>query len=154
MKKTNAMRILDEKKLSYKSHEYESKGFMSGVEVADKLGFDHETVFKTLVTKGEKEYYVFILPSEEELSVKKAAKLVGEKNISMINPNDLKKVTGYIKGGCSPIGMTKSYRTFIDSSSLNFDTILVSAGSLGCQIEIAPKDLIDEFGFKVEDITR
>lgn len=151
-KKTNAMRILEEKNINYTAHEYESKGFMSGTEVAGKVGFANERVFKTLVTQGEKEYYVFILPSDAELSLKKAAKLAGEKNIHMINPNDLKKVTGYIKGGCSPVGMRKEYKTFIHDSALNQETILVSGGALGCQVEIEPKTLIENFDIQTEDI--
>lgn len=152
--KTNAMRLLEEKKIDYVAYEYESKGFLSGTEVAHKLGFDTKKVFKTLVTQGEKVFYVFIIPSDEELALKKCAKLTGEKNVHMIHQADIQKVTGYIKGGCCPIGMKKQYKTFLDESAKNHSTIVLSAGRLGCQIELNPFDLSDCFGIEFQDLTQ
>ena len=150
--KTNAMRLLDEKKIDYVAYEYESKAFLSGMEVAQKLGFDTKKVFKTLVTQGAKMFYVFVIPSDEELALKKCAGLTGEKAIQMIDQADIQKVTGYIKGGCCPIGMKKQYRTFLDESAKQQSSIVVSAGRLGCQIELNPFDLSDSFEIEFQDL--
>ncbi|MDD6881300.1 MAG: Cys-tRNA(Pro) deacylase [Firmicutes bacterium] len=140
--KTNVMRILDQKKIKYNSHYYGDTDAISGVEVAGVLGQNISKVFKTLVTVGKtKKYYVFVIPVAEELDLKKAAKAVGEKSIEMIKSRELLPLTGYIHGGCSPIGMKKFFRTTIDESVLNCDTFCVSAGKIGYQIEISLDDL-------------
>ena len=143
MEKTNAMRALDKNKIAYNSYSYDAKdGKVDGVSVANKIGKEVGAVFKTLVNQGaSKEFYIFVVPVAEELDLKKAAKVVGEKRIEMINPKDLLKTTGYIKGGCSPIGMKKLYKTVIDESALAYENIIVSAGKIGSQIEINPNDL-------------
>ncbi len=144
--KTNAMRILDKDNIEYKINEYDvSDGKIDGVSVAEKTGSDPEEVFKTLVTQGvSKNHYVFVIPVLEELDLKKAAKVSGEKKVEMIPMKDLLKTTGYVKGGCSPIGMKKKFKTFIHSSAENQETIMVSGGKPGLQIEISPKDLLKE----------
>ena len=140
--KTNVMRILDQKKIKYNSHYYGDTDAISGVEVAGVLGQNISKVFKTLVTVGKtKKYYVFVIPVAEELDLKKAAKAVGEKSIEMIKSKELLPLTGYIHGGCSPIGMKKFFRTTIDESVLNCNTFCVSAGKIGYQIEISLDDL-------------
>lgn len=152
--KTNVMRTLDGKKIKYESHTYVDTDAISGVEVATILGQDPKRVFKTLVTEsGTKKNYVFLVPVCEELDLKKAAKAVGEKSVSMIKSKDLLPLTGYIHGGCSPIGMKKQFPTVIDSTSQNFDTILFSAGKIGYQIEISPDELKKILNFKLDDIT-
>ncbi len=142
--KTNAMRILDSINIDYDCMSYESNdGNIDGVSVAHKTGKDPETVFKTLVATGHsKELYVFCIPVEYELDLKKAAKASGEKKIEMLPLRELTKNTGYVRGGCSPIGMKKHYKTFVDESALLQDKILVSAGVIGTQIIIRPDDLI------------
>jgi len=142
--KTNVMRILDSSNIDYNIYTYEVKdSAVDGISVANKLGVAVENVFKTLVTKGHSgDFYVFVVPVAKELNLKAAAKCVGEKSVEMIKVNDMLKITGYIRGGCSPIGMKKSYNTVIDDSSLNLDKIIVSGGKIGFQVEIAPKDLI------------
>ena len=142
--KTNVMRILDRAKIPYQSHFYEhGDGQIDGVSVAGKLGQDPARVFKTLVTKGTSgSYSVFEVPVSKELDLKKAAKAAGEKSISMIPVSEINKVTGYIRGGCSPIGMKKQFPTFLDESARNFETIMVSGGKIGTQVELAPNDLI------------
>ena len=143
MEKTNVMRLLDQKKAAYKAHSYVSTGAISGVDVAAALGQDPARVFKTLVTVGKTgQHYVFVIPVAKELDLKKAAKAAGEKAVSMIKQKELLPLTGYIHGGCSPIGMKKHFPTFIHQSALGLNTILVSAGRVGCQIELAPDDLI------------
>lgn len=141
--KTNAMRILDQKKITYKVNEYDvSDGRIDGISVAEKTGVDPEKVFKTLVTQGaSKNYYVFVIPVLEELDLKAAAKVSGEKKVEMIPMKDLLKITGYIKGGCSPVGMKKSFKTFLHNSSKDQDSIMVSGGKQGLQIELSPRDL-------------
>ncbi|TFD99716.1 Cys-tRNA(Pro) deacylase [Jeotgalibacillus salarius] len=141
--KTNAMRILDAAGLSYKTMDYSTKdGLNDGISVAEKVGRDSEEVFKTLVTQGHsKQYYVYVVPVDRELNLKKAASAAGEKKVEMIPMKILHQVTGYIKGGCSPIGMKKQFPTFIDQSADGHKTILVSAGQIGKQIEIKPADL-------------
>ena len=153
--KTNVMRILDKAKITYKAHTYDhSDGAIDGAAVAEKMGQNPEQVFKTLVTKGAgRDYYVFVVPVLKELDLKKAAKSVGEKHVEMIHVKDINKVTGYVRGGCSPIGMKKQFVTVFDKSAENIETIIVSAGKIGYQIELAPKDLIELVGAKTAEIT-
>lgn len=153
--KTNVMRILDKAKITYKAHTYDnSDGAIDGAAVAEKMGQNPEQVFKTLVTKGVgRDYYVFVVPVLKELDLKRAAKSVGEKHVEMIHVKDINKVTGYIRGGCSPIGMKKQFVTVFDKSAENIETIIVSAGKIGYQIELAPKDLIELVGAKTAEIT-
>lgn len=140
--KTNVMRVLEQKKINYKSYEYANTEAISGVEVAEILGEDKNQVFKTLVTVAASQInYVFMIPVHKELDLKKAAKAVGEKSIAMIKSKELLPLTGYIHGGCSPIGMKKQFRTVIDSSAENFETIIFSAGKIGYQVEVALLDL-------------
>ena len=151
--KTNVMRILEQKKLAYKSYEYLNTEAISGVEVATVLGEDVNQVFKTLVTVGAtKAYYVFMIPVHKELDLKKAAKAVGEKSIAMIKSKELLPLTGYIHGGCSPIGMKKQFRTVIDASAMNFDTILFSGGKIGYQVEVSLEDLKQVVRYDLGDI--
>ncbi|WP_346876353.1 MULTISPECIES: Cys-tRNA(Pro) deacylase [unclassified Clostridium] len=142
--KTNVMRILDNSNINYNIYTYEVKdSAVDGISVANKLGVAVENVFKTLVTKGHSgDFYVFVVPVAKELNLKAAAKRVGEKSVEMIKVSDMLKITGYIRGGCSPIGMKKNYNTVIDDSSLNLDKIIVSGGKIGFQVEIGPRDLI------------
>ncbi len=142
--KTNAMRILDSKKVSYEMLSYESEdGKIDGISVAHKIGVDEKNVFKTLVAQGtSKELYVFVIPVAEELDLKNAAKIAGEKKVEMIAVKDIMKYTGYIRGGCSPIGMKKNYKTFIHESAEDLDFIIFSAGKIGHQIKMNPKDLL------------
>ncbi len=139
------MRILDKAGIHYQAYSYDSSdGKIDGVSVAEKLGMPVEKVFKTLVTQGtSREYYVFIIPVAAELDLKAAARAVDEKAVDMIKVTDINKVTGYIRGGCSPIGMKKLYKTVLDSSAQTYDTIIVSAGKIGCQIELNPSGLIN-----------
>lgn len=151
--KTNVMRILEQKKIEYKSFEYVDTDAISGVEVAEVLGEDPNQVFKTLVTVGNsKNYYVFMIPVHKELDLKKAAKTVGEKSIAMIKSKELLPLTGYIHGGCSPIGMKKQFKTVIDESATQFDTILFSGGKIGYQVEVALQDLKMVVNYEFEDI--
>ena len=140
--KTNVMRVLDSKKISYASHTYTPNDKLTGEEIAALLKEDGRVVFKTLVTQGRSGgYYVFVIPVLEELDLKKAAKAAGEKSIAMIRQKELLPLTGYIHGGCSPIGMKKVFPTFIHETALEHETVCVSAGKVGMQIEIAPEDL-------------
>lgn len=154
--KTNAMRILDSKKVSYEMLSYESEdGKIDGISVAHKIGVDEKNVFKTLVAQGtSKELYVFVIPVAEELDLKNAAKIAGEKKVEMIAVKDIMKYTGYIRGGCSPIGMKKNYKTFIHESAEDLDFIIFSAGKIGHQIKMNPKDLVSvvegEFVFLIK----
>ena len=151
--KTNVMRVLDGKKIPYESHSYKPDATMTGEEIAGILGEDPQNVFKTLVTQGKSgSYYVFVVPVQAELDLKKAAKASGEKAISMIKQKDLLPLTGYVHGGCSPIGMKKQFPTFIHETVSSLDRIFVSAGKVGFQIELAPDDLISVTGSKVADI--
>ena len=142
--KTNAMRILDKEEINYNQYSYDySDGLVDGITVANKIGIPAEEVFKTLVAGGiSGEYYVFIIPVDKELNLKAAARSVKEKSIKMIKVADIINVTGYLRGGCSPIGMKKEYKTIIDSSGENMDMIIISAGKIGYQIGLNPKDLI------------
>jgi Cys-tRNA(Pro)/Cys-tRNA(Cys) deacylase len=141
--KTNAMRILDAKKASYEMLTYDNKdGKIDGVSVAEKIGRNPKEVYKTLVAQGtSNNIYVFVIPVAAELDLKKAAKAAAEKKIEMVPVKDIQKWTGYIRGGCSPIGMKKEYQTFIDESCLQIDSIIVSAGKIGVQIVLAPAKL-------------
>ena len=140
--KTNVMRLLEQKKIKFQSHHLNITEALSGVEMAALLNQDPAQVFKTLVTVGKtKVNYVFVIPVAEELDLKKAAKCVGEKSIEMIRSKELLPLTGYVHGGCSPIGMKKSFKTILHESAANFDTIMFSAGKIGYQIEMNPKDL-------------
>ncbi len=153
MEKTNVMRVLDGKKIPYESHTYEQDATLSGEEIAGILGEDPRRVFKTLVTRGKSgAYYVFVVPVREELDLKKAAKACGEKAVAMIKQKELLPLTGYVHGGCSPIGMKKQFPTYIHESVAEFDKVYVSAGKVGFQIEIAAGDLISVAGCKVSDI--
>jgi Cys-tRNA(Pro)/Cys-tRNA(Cys) deacylase len=153
--KTNAMRILDKAGISYDIHTYDSSDdLIDGVSVAGKIGKPVDHVFKTLVTQGKsREYYVFVIPAADELDLKAAARAVGEKAIEMIKVTDITKVTGYIRGGCSPIGMKKEYKTVLDNSCEELDTLIISAGKIGFQIELSPQDLIRLMNCKVDSIT-
>jgi Cys-tRNA(Pro)/Cys-tRNA(Cys) deacylase len=140
--KTNAMRLLDAAGISYQMHEYDNKDRkIDGVSVAEKIGVAPQRVFKTLVAQGTGRLYVFVVPVECELDLKKAARAAGEKKIEMIPVKDIQKQTGYIRGGCSPVGMKKLYPTFIDVQAEKLKTMVVSAGKIGAQIELAPKKL-------------
>lgn len=140
--KTNVMRLLDQKKIKYNHYSYIDTPATNGVEVANLLGQDERKVFKTLVTVGKsKANYVFVIPVAEELNLKEAAKAVGEKSIEMLKSKDLLPLTGYIHGGCSPIGMKKRFATVIDSTALNYENIIFSAGKIGYQVEMDPKEI-------------
>ena len=153
--KTNVMRLLEQKKLPYTPHDYLATGAVSGVEVAAALGEPPERVFKTLVTTGASGgHYVFVIPVAEELDLKKAAKAAGVKSVAMIHVADINKVTGYIRGGCSPVGMKKQFVTVFDESCLAQDTMLVSGGRIGTQIECAPADLVKVTRGKTAAITQ
>ena len=138
------MRILGQKKIKYTAHEYpHGEDAVDGVTVARMTGRDPACVFKTLVTRGaSKGIYVFVIPVAEELDLKKAAKAVGEKSVAMVHVSEINALTGYVRGGCSPIGMKKQYKTVYHSSILSQDTVLVSAGKIGQQVELSPADLI------------
>lgn len=152
--KTNVMRILDQKKIKHQTHSYVGTGAISGTEVAEALGQDPKCVFKTLVTIGKsKSNYVFVIPVEKELDLKKAAKTVGEKSIEMIKSKELLPLTGYIHGGCSPIGMKKLFKTVIDISAEECETIIFSAGKIGYQVEMSLNDLSKVIRFTTSDIT-
>jgi Cys-tRNA(Pro)/Cys-tRNA(Cys) deacylase len=151
--KTNAMRLLDGKKIQYTVHDYTESGAIAGEDVASVLGENPAQVFKTLVTIGKsRQYYVFIVPVTGELDLKKAAKAVGEKSIEMIKSKELLPLTGYIHGGCSPIGMKKVFPTVIDKSAESFERIFFSAGKIGLQIEIAVEDISKIIRVKYEEI--
>lgn len=151
--KTNVMRILDKKKIKYNSYCYINTDAISGIEVAHVLGQNPKQVFKTLVTIGKsKKYYVFVIPVEKELNLKKAAKSVGEKSIEMIRSKDLLPLTGYIHGGCSPIGMKKYFVTTIDISVKDLETFIFSAGKIGYQVELSLDELSKVIRFQLDDL--
>lgn len=151
--KTNVMRILDQKKIEYKEHTYLNTGAIGGQEVAEALGEDANRVFKTLVTVGKTgNHYVFLVPVNKELNLKKAAKAVNEKKIEMIKSKELLPLTGYIHGGCSPIGMKKFFKTTIHSTAENYDTIMFSVGKIGYQVETSLNSLKKVIRFDLEDI--
>lgn len=151
--KTNVMRILEQKKIKHETHSYVGTGAISGTEVAEVLGQNPNCVFKTLVTIGKsKNNYVFVIPVEKELNLKKAAKAVGEKSIDMIKSKELLALTGYIHGGCSPIGMKKFFKTVIDSSAEECETIIFSAGKIGYQVEMSLENLSKVIRFTTADL--
>lgn len=153
IEKTNVMRILEQKKIDYIFHSYIDSGAVSGIEVANVLNQDPNQVFKTLVTIGaSKNYYVFLVPVCSELNLKKAAKAVSEKSIEMIKSKDLLPLTGYIHGGCSPIGMKKTFVTTIDESAILFDKIIFSGGKIGYQVELSLEDLKQVIDYNLVDI--
>ena len=140
--KTNAMRILDKLKIPYEHHTYECDEFISGIQIADKLELPHELVYKTLVTIGNsRNYYVFVIPIEREIDLKKAAREVGEKSLAMIPVKEINAVTGYIRGGCTAIGMKKPYPVRIQKEAQTLSKIIVSGGRIGSQLELKPEDL-------------
>ena len=152
--KTNAVRIVETHGAAYALHSYPCKEPLDGVTVAGKLGADVSRVFKTLVTQGKSgAYFVFVIPAAEELDLKKAARAVGEKAVSMIPVKDINRVTGYVRGGCSPVGMKKSYVTRIHESAKALDAIFVSAGRLGQQMELNPTSLCEIAGAEFADLT-
>lgn len=152
--KTNAIRYFDKNKIEYNLHDYSETDAISGTEIAAVLKEDPQKVFKTLVTVGKSgEHYVFMVPVEKELDLKKAAKVAGEKSINMIKNKELLPLTGYIHGGCSPIGMKKLFKTFIDSSALDFYTIYFSGGKIGLQIETTLNNLQKIIPVVLKDIT-
>ena len=152
--KTNVMRVLEQKGVAYTPHTYPTDGSIDGASVAGYLGQDPECVFKTLVARGGSGgYYVFDIPVEDTLDLKKAAKAVGEKSIAMLPQKELLPLTGYVHGGCSPVGMKKQFPTVFHETVELFDTICVSAGKIGAQVEVNPADLIALLGAKTADIT-
>ena len=152
--KTNVMRTLDQKKIPYTAHSYDPDGPIDGVSVAQILGQPAEQVFKTLVTKAASgAYYVFDIPVCENLDLKKAARAVGEKSIAMLPQKELLPLTGYVHGGCSPVGMKKQFPTVLDETALLFDTICVSAGKIGAQVELSPQALLALLGASTADVT-
>ena len=154
VEKTNVMRILDQKKVTYNSYSYANTDAISGIEVATVLNQNPNQVFKTLVTiSSNKVNYVFVVPVSKELNLKKAAKSVNEKSIEMIKSKDLLPLTGYIHGGCSQIGMKKQFKTVIDSSATNFNTIIFSAGKIGYQVEVSLEELQKVIRYDLSDIT-
>ena len=151
--KTNAMRMLEKNKVSYEAYTYECTEFTDGGQIADILGLPHEKVYKTLVTIGKsKSYYVFVLNIDDELDMKKAAKAAGEKSLEMLPLKELTPVTGYVRGGCTSIGMKKQFPTIISDSILNLEKVVVSGGRLGSQLELNPQDLIKVTRAKVENV--
>ena len=152
--KTNAMRLLDAHGVAYLCRFYQDDAALSGVEVARVLGQDPDRVFKTLVTVGKSgEHYVFMVPVACELDLKKAARAVGEKSVAMVKAKELLPLTGYVHGGCSPIGMKKKFVTRIDETATLFDRIMCSGGRIGCQLELAVDDLIEVADAAVDDLT-
>lgn len=151
--KTNAMRILDKNKVAYRIKTYECDKFIDGIHVADMNGDPYDQSFKTLVTVGKTgNYYVFVIPIDKEIDFKKAAKIVGEKSIEMIHVKDINAVTGYIRGGCTPLGMKKLYPTVIQESAKDFDEIIISGGKLGMQILLHPLDLAEAVNGRFADV--
>lgn len=151
--RTNAMRRLDKAKIPYKVNTYECDEFVDALKISDMLGQAYDNVLKTLVTVGKSgEHYVFAIPIDRELDLKKAARVVGEKHLEMLHVKDLLAVTGYIRGGCTPIGMKKQFPTVVDASARVFDRIIISGGRIGSQIELAPDDLIAVTGGRFEDV--
>lgn len=152
--KTNAVRLLDLKKVDYTLHEYEAPdGFLDGVSVAKATGIEPDRVFKTLVTQGaSREFYVCVIPVAKELDLKKAAKHFGEKKLEMIPAKDITKITGYIKGGCSPVGMKKQFKTAIDQNASAFERIVVSAGKVGLQMDLPLSSLLEAASAGLADL--
>ena len=154
MGKTNALRIIEAAGIDHRSFEFEADATMTGAEIARLLGEDTDRVFKTLVTQAKSgEHYVFMVPVACGLDLKKAASAVGEKAVSMIKARELLPLTGYVHGGCSPIGMKTAFRTVIDETAQLHETILFSGGRIGCQVEMTPDDLDQLIGLTFADIT-
>lgn len=152
--KTNAMRILESMKIPFSQYTYACDEFVDALKIADQLGLPYEKVYKTLVTKGARDYFVFVIPIDRELDLKAAARSVGEKSVEMIHVKDINAVTGYIRGGCTAIGMKKQYVTRLDVSAAALPAIVVSGGRLGCQIELAPGDLLSAARAEYADVIR
>lgn len=153
--KTNVMRLLDGKKIKYKSYFLDLPEAVSGTELAHLLGKEEETVFKTLVTVGKSNtHYVFVIPSDMELDLKKAAKAVGEKSVDMIKSKELLPLTGYVHGGCSPIGMKKFFKTTFHVTAEDFETVTFSGGKIGCQVEMSLSDLSKIIRFGLADVAK
>ena len=153
--KTNAMRILETMGIPFETYTYECDEFVDGIQIADMLGLPYDKVFKTLVTVGaSKNFFVFVIPIAEELDMKKAARSVGEKNVAMIHVKDINQVTGYIRGGCTAIGMKKQYVTRVAEEAILQDTIIVSGGKLGMQIELAPDMLLQAAQAEYADLLK
>lgn len=151
--KTNAMRILDKNRIPYQVNTYECEEFIDGIHIADMLGQSYDQSFKTLVTVGKSgEHYVFAIPIDRELDLKKAARAVGEKSVEMIHVKDINQITGYIRGGCTPIGMKKNYVTVLHNSIRTLNEVIISGGRIGSQIQMKPDDLIRVTNARVEDI--
>ena len=151
--KTNVMRTLDQKKIAYIPHAYDPDGPIDGVSVARTLGQDPACVFKTLVTRGASGgYYVFDIPAAENLDLKKAARAVGEKSIQLLHVSEINAVTGYIRGGCSPVGMKKAYPTVFHETVTDYDTVYISAGKIGAKVELAPGALLELLGAETADL--
>jgi Cys-tRNA(Pro)/Cys-tRNA(Cys) deacylase len=151
--KTNVMRVLEQKKVSYNPHSYTEDASLTGDEIAELLGENKEQVFKTLVTVGKTgEHYVFVIPVAEELDLKKAAKAVGEKSISMLKQKELLPLTGYVHGGCSPIGMKKQFKTVFHNTAEDFETICFSGGKVGFQVEVHLEDIKPIVRYELADI--
>ena len=152
--KTNVMRLLDGRKIPYEARSYEPDPTMTGEEIALLLGEDPARVYKTLVTEGKPgRHYVFVIPVRQELDLKKAAKAAGEKSVAMIRQKDLQSLTGYVHGGCSPVGMKKAFPTFIHRTAEREEQIFVSAGKVGFQVGVNPKDLSVLVRFSYTDLT-
>ncbi len=155
LQKTNVMRVLDQKKVKYEPHSYANTNAVSGLEVAEILGQNVSQVFKTLVTvSSTKKNYVFVIPVSKELDLKKAATAVREKKIEMIKEKELLPLTGYVHGGCSPVGMKKFFKTVIDETAASQETIIFSAGKIGYQVEVSPVDLKKVIAYEFADVTK
>lgn len=152
--KTNVVRTLEQRKIDFQAYAYESEGAITGLEVAAILGQNPAQVFKTLVTTGRSgQHYVFVIPVGDGLDLKRAAKAVGEKSLEMLKQKDLLGLTGYIHGGCSPIGMKKAFRTTIDATAAQFDSIIFSGGRIGLQVQVGLADLAQVVRYELADIT-
>lgn len=155
MKKTNALRHLDAEGIPYETFEYDADAEVDGVKIAELNHLPVEAVFKTLITEGkDKEHFVFVIPVAEELDLKKAAKVCGEKKIEMLHVKDLLPLTGYVRGGCSPVGMKKLFPTYIHETAILYDTIYVSAGKKGLQMRVDPEELARLIDGEFADITK
>ena len=151
--KTNAMRFLDTKKIAYEVQAYQCDEFIDGVHAAEKLGQPLDETFKTIVAQGKSgSYYCFLLPVAEELDLKKAAKSVGEKSVELLHVKDITKVTGYVRGGCTPIGMKKQFMTVVHSSAQELEKFYISGGRIGMQIHLSPTELVNAINGKFEPI--
>lgn len=152
--KTNAMRILESMKIPYTQYTYDCDEFIDALQIADQLGLPYEKVYKTLVTKGAHDYFVFVIPIAKELDLKAAARSVGEKSVEMLHVKEINAITGYIRGGCTAIGMKKQYVTRVDASAQSQAAIIVSGGRIGSQIELAPEGLLSAARAEYADIVR